>query len=611
MTFLDVVLVVAQFAAITIIGWTLSGLVVEWLFGREEIGLPERALFAIASFVLFAIALTTIHIVTGGAVFGSPFVVPLVGLAVIVLGARRDGLRVPEVPWRPVVVALSVLLALFVIPMFVAGSSVREGDPPWHMGWTHELLDGQPLPDGPAPEFGRNAYPWGWHGVLATTTRLVPGSSPLLSHETLHVVLVLAIPLAAACLARRVRCDAGWFAAAAAALIAGFGWLGGTVPGFVASPTEARYGADRVAASPNSVYELFPPALPREMGLLLLACGAVLLMFGLRRDDERAWIAAGAIAGCAALVSFPMLIPALLWIALCAFLSPAGRRMARCARAAVPALVLFALWFGPLVFWYVTEGGFVDVVPVLGVEWPLPTALSAWGLLLPLAVVGIVLVMRDRDLEARALLGFAVVSAVLVGLAVARRAFGWGLEGNETLLHQGRMWPVAHLVAAALGGIALNALFRRSKGGRIAAVAIVAVGVISLVMSSAGLVSLIGDRKKGFVYADEDIDEGSFVRAAAEHLSPGDVVEVGDNDALAFKLFEFSGVALANYDDPRLEGNEVRIRYRDLAERYMTQMEAGGFEATHVVVEADVDVAGSVLEEGEYRGRKWKLVDVR
>ena len=609
MTVLELSLVVLQVILFLTVGWCLASLVIALFLNERDLGWPERSLFAIGGSCVFAIALMIAHILSGGAVFSNPFVVPVAAIVTVAAALSTGSLEV-SFP-RNALFAVVLLLALFVVPVFLAGSTVREGDPPWHMGWTHELLDGQPLPDGHAPEFGRNAYPWGWHGIIATTTRLVPGADPLLAHEALHVVFVLAIPLAAACLARRVRAEAGWYAAGAASLIAGFGWISAMETDFVATPTEARHGADMVVASPNSVYELFPPALPREMGLVLVGLVGTLLLFALRERRASWWYGAGIVAGCAGLVSFPMLIPALLW-GFVGALFARRERLRALLRVVIPALALFALWMGPLVYWYLTQGGFVDVVPVLGVEWSLITALSAWGILLPLAVWGAVLLARSLDVQAKVLLGFAASSVALILIAVLRREFGWGLEGNQTLLHQGRMWPVAHLLGAAFAGVALAHLVsllarRHAMRSRLAVGAIFAFGSISLLLSIPALTQLIDDREKGFVYADEDLTSGSFVREAANHLSPGDVLS-SDDDALAFKLFEFSGVSLADYDDPRLEGNDARIRYRDLAARYVERIESGGFEPTHAVVEEGSAPAGQVLEAGEYEGREWSLV---
>ncbi|MBW3535393.1 MAG: hypothetical protein KY453_09295, partial [Gemmatimonadetes bacterium] len=75
--------------------------------------------------------------------------------------------------------------------------------------------------------------------------------------------------------------------------------------------------------------------------------------------------------------------------------------------------------------------------------------------------------------------------------AVARGRFDWDVAGNATLLHQGRMWPPAHLLGAVFAGIALAALFGwcRRRGPRIATAAVVSVfalGSLSPVLASQG-----------------------------------------------------------------------------------------------------------------------------
>src|SRR5918999_2588691 len=269
------------------------------------IGGPERALLAVAGFVAFASALMVAHILTGGAVFGLPGIVPAAA-AVLVWRTRREALRWATLSTTPSisVAALGLTLAaLYVVPVVAAGSGLRTGDLPWHGGWTEQLLGGQPVPTGPAPVFGTNAYPWGVHALSATMVRLVPGTSVPVAAEALHVLVVAAIPLAGAVVARRIRSDAGTWGAAATGLIGGFGWLAVRSPALVTSPSEARIGADLVIASPNAVYELLPPGLPRELGLVLLVAAAVLVLGAAAQPSRRAAVGAGIATGLVGLVS--------------------------------------------------------------------------------------------------------------------------------------------------------------------------------------------------------------------------------------------------------------------------------------------------------------------
>jgi hypothetical protein len=612
---------VAQASALYLVGWLLGNRLLRFAsragWSPDVIGLPERALAGVVGAVAFCSVLMVAHIVTGGSVFGNAWVVPIASL-VVVAGGLRNPARPRRVSWVPVAGAAVVLALLYLTPVVIAGSGVRTGDSPWHLGWSQQLLSGDPLPTGPAPEFGRNAYPWGLHAVIATFVRLVPGSDALVAHEALHLFILGAIPLAAACLARLIDRRAGWPAAGAASLIGGWGWISAGAPAFALSPSLAHNGADLVVASPNSVYELFPPALPRELGLVLLAAGGVLIARAVSSTDRRPAIAAGIVVGLAGLVSVPMLLVALVW--LCCGLPalgprPARRRAARAGLAALVAFATVAVWLAPVVVLYIDFGGFVDITPELGVEWPLPSALWSWGLLLPLAALGLGLTVRRASGPGpKAVVVFAAATALLLALAIARGRLGWNLGGNATLLHQGRMWPAAHLLGAAFGGVALLAILDRAarRSDRLAGVALAAVlaaGVISPVFASTRLSDVMKDNHKGFLYNHANFEDGSFVRRAARELDAGDIVRVDGSDGLGFALFQFAGVKLASFDDDRLTGNDLRIRYAELAKMWDERVRDGGFEADFTVVAASEAASGvPVLARGSWQGDEWVLL---
>jgi hypothetical protein len=496
--------------------------------------------------------------------------------------------------------------------LLTGGSGVRTGDPPWHLGWTEQLLAGESVPTGPAPELARNAYPWGYHAILATTVRLVPGSDPLIAHEAMHVLLIAAIPLAAACLARTVNRRAGMAAAAAAGLVGGFGWLVAGSSEFVASPSEARFGADLVVASPNSVYELFPPALPREVALVALGAATVLLALAVRTGDRRLQVAAGGAMGMVGLVSVPMLLTAVVWIVTVCLVAATSDRIRASATILGSAIGVFILWAGPLAGNYIRFGGFVDITPQLGVEWAFPTALASWGILLPLAAAGLILVVTTQPpVVARVLIACVAGSCVLLALSIARARLDWGVFANETLLHQGRIWPPLHLLGAALAGIAVTTGYgwvrARSRKLAVTIVTIVmAVGAASPVVAARGLTGILDLNLKGFIYDGTDLATDSFARRAAPMLGPDDVVAVEGSDDLAFLMFQLSGVRLASYDDPRLDGNELRIRFADLAREWDALVAAGGFEADFVVRRAEDPVAGAVAS-GLFNGEMWVM----
>lgn len=631
-----------QVAVALVVGyatWSAAARVVPRL-QRDEAGwgLPEQLLFSIVGFVAFSIVVMIANIVTGGAAFGTVWVGPLVAVGVMVasrraiLGMARNvvaALRFPGVARRalPWVAAALLLGALYVWPALHGGSGARTGDVPSHLGWTAELLGGESVPSGPAPHVPDNAYPWGLHAVMAALVRLAPGTDALMAVDALHVLLVAALPLAAACLARRLRPGAGWAGAACFALLGGFGWASAGKPDFALSPSDARYGADLVVASPNSLYELFPPSLPRELGLLMLGGTAVLLLTAsigpATRRARTTTVAAGLCAGMTGLVSMPLFVCAVSFCIAAGLLAPARARLRALTASLLPALGVFSLWLGPVVAGYLREGGFVDITARLGVEWSPLSALASWGLLFPLAVAGVVFTARrvseNRDAGAArrlpiVFLALLAAAVLLLALAYARRAFDWQIASNATLLHTGRFWPALHLFGSALAGVALVAFFGLlAKRSRVLAAGVTAallgVGAVSPAYASVALGRVIREHDDGYVYGAPDLRAGSFVRRAAVQLGPGDVLRVDGPPELAYAIFQFSGVRLAAYDDARFEGNDLRIRYADLAAKWNEVAAEGGYEAGYLVRrEGNHPAPGEPVATGSFEGTRWWLL---
>ncbi|HWC13760.1 MAG TPA: hypothetical protein VG929_04110 [Actinomycetota bacterium] len=610
-------LTLLQTAAVLGLGRGVVSLVAPALgFDHRSLGPPERWLFAALGFVAFAIASMLIHIVSSGWWFGQRWPVPATAAIVAGIAARRSGARWVTPRVSPAVVVLAVVVvALYALPGIVGGSSLRTGDPPWHLGWTEQLLGGESRPEGPAPEpFARNAYPWGYHAALATMSRVVPGSDPVVAHEALQLLLVMWLPLSASCLARVVNPRAGLAGAAAFSLVGGFGWVRAQTPDFIESPLEARYGADLVVASPNSVYELLPPALPRELGLVLLACSALLVLTSMTSRSLPRAAAAGAAIGLVGVVSVPMLTSAVAWALAAAFVARRELSSRAVAVVAVAALATFALWAAPVAVDQLRYDGFVDVSPRSGVEWPIPSGLAAWGLLLPLAAAGVAVTLGQPPVLRRGFVAFAVAAAGLLLIAWLRQRSGWGVFANETALHHGRFWPPAHLVAGALAGVAITVgyawLARRSVALAATTVGIVlAFAAMSPVFASVALTETIRAGEKGFLYGTADLQRGSFVRSAASVMDPDDVVFVEDDGLLGFYLWQFSGVRVANVEGTP-EHNPWRIRYRSLAASWREAIEDRAIEPDWLVT-TEPGAAEPVVGPGTFRDRRWVLVRPR
>lgn len=630
-----------QLVLISVVGFATGELLLRWAglmpkrykptdetfrFELIWVGITERILSALVGIVVFSVALMAAHIVTTGWAFNNPVVVPLAGAMVVALWWRG---RVPMPRPRPtsylkLAALVAGLLMIYALPGFVAGSSVRTGDPPWHLGWTEQLLAGEPVPVGPAPQFGANAYPWGLHATMATMVRIAPGTDSLIALESLHLLLIAGLPIAAACLAFRLHRNAGWLAAAAVALIGGFGWVGSGGPDFITSPDRARYGADLVVASPNSVYELLPPALPRELGVILLGAAGLFAVMAARNRIRRVELLAGFTAGLAGLVSVPMFVSALIWMFVVGLV--AAEHRARFIKHTVGgATLVFALWGLPVFIQYIAYGGFVNITPQLGKEWSLLTALASWGLLLPLAALGVALALKQRSVEDRALVAFVTGTAAVLALAILRGVFDWDLWGNATLLHQGRVWPPLHLLGGVFAGAGLVWLYEKMRPRMLAVamvVALLGIGALSPLFASVSLTEKMEERAAGFIYGGDDFQaDNSFIRRASDHLGSDDTLLVVDSNTLAFHLFEFSGVRLAAYDHPNLATNDLRIRYADLAADWAAQMATKPFSPNFVAAPADsefgMSVAGSPggagfakRATGTYEGQEWLLIEL-
>jgi hypothetical protein len=237
-------------------------------------------------------------------------------------------------------------------------------------------------------------------------------------------------------------------------------------------------------------------------------------------------------------------------------------------------------------------------------------------LLLPLAVFGLVRIVRSSE-RSQPLVSILVGTFLLLLVAVLRGVFDWGLAGNATLLHQGRVWPAAHLLAGVLAGHALGGAFagkkRRSVDLAFLGVAAVFVaGAVSLVVARESLHEVMEARQAGYEYASPDIrDASGFLRQATPFLGPDDVVEVVGSDRLAFRLFEFSGAKIARFDDPRLGSNDLRIRYEHLAEAWDERMAEGGFDADFVARRSQSPGPDEeLLTSGTFGGESWSLFRV-
>src|SRR5680860_1910059 len=88
----DLIRILGLAALVVVVGWVCAEGLLRAIFRSvipDEIGLPERALGAIGSFVALAVVFMITNLVTGGATFGVAAVVPVIGAGVLVYGLLR------------------------------------------------------------------------------------------------------------------------------------------------------------------------------------------------------------------------------------------------------------------------------------------------------------------------------------------------------------------------------------------------------------------------------------------------------------------------------------------------------------------------------------------
>ena len=340
------------------------------------------------------------------------------------------------------------------------------GDLLYHWGLTHGLLRGELPPGGPyegLPAY----YPPGFHAVIAVFSAItavsVESATLLLGFAWLPV-----LPLATFALARYVTGRAE-IALLAAAL---------TVFGGAFDLGDGRLWVNSLFLVGQQAYPLFPRDL--VFGLLPLAVLAFLRALA----SERAWawaVVAGALLGACALIQVQLLLPipiALFVAALATAIIDPGRRGAAALALVVTgglASIAISPWLFDTLATIRRNGG----VALDSAETLLPARIGLWdyprefGLLLPLALVGIGLVLvhlRDRNPIVSGLsprrsetpLVLVAWFAVPWVMAVFYDP-GWPLEDA---LRPQRLWLLSSQPGAILAAIGLVALARYVVGAR-------------------------------------------------------------------------------------------------------------------------------------------------
>src|SRR5436305_7649771 len=248
-----------------------------------------------------------------------PLRIVVVAAAAAAVVLRRP--KLPAIDWRRVALP-AVAAALVSMPVWLApGGAYPGSDILWHEGWIHQLTGGMPAPGGIYAHVP-NAYPWLEHSLAALIVSLF-GIDVAAALGAVEYLMLLVLGLGSYLLARSLRLGeraAGWSSALAIGG-GGIGWLlaGGPAAllsvahyGNATTPPGLRpyvqgldaYGGDLLLSpAPTPALGNVPPALPRELGLVLLPVVLWLAIGAAGERSVRRAAAAGAVAGLATLAS--------------------------------------------------------------------------------------------------------------------------------------------------------------------------------------------------------------------------------------------------------------------------------------------------------------------
>jgi hypothetical protein len=484
----------------------------------------------------------------GMGVLGYPWLLRLVVALGLGACAARAGavLRPTRPPLLPAVPTVLISVALAWPLLRVTSHGLGGGDMLWHLGWIRQLSGGLAEPGGPYAGVP-DAYPWLYHALVAGIGQTLPGELP-------PAFLVLQL-------------------SGTAALAIGI-WLLGRALGFAGAPATwsvviALGGggagwlyAQRIAASPNMndhARRLFhgdlvlspaptpalanvAPLLPRDLGIAL---APLVIWFGVTALRERR---PGIELAAGAMVAFlTLLAPVAGLFAVVALSSVAivVRRLPSIVIVAAAAGVL--VWLVPLLRDAHRLGGLRSTSTIPPVSPSAADSLVIFGLILPLAVVGVAAGARRSGIDRR--VGAALLAACLATLFLALT-----LEGDATHTLPALARGVRYLALAAVGlslpaGLGAAAVMQTiaRRPARVLATGVLA----SLLLASAA---------DGSVWQARNLER----RAAADsfgcfdeaRLSARDTV-VAPADEVGLRVFAQTGAHVLYLSRPRLRFRRV------------------------------------------------------
>ena len=543
----------------------------------SKTGLDETTRWGLSLFGLcaFAFVMMLVHLLTQGWLYSHPVAVRSITLVVVVaLTIRRMRTRVMRDRSHLWIAGLLLLASVSIWGSPVARMMplTATADTQLHNGWIDQLMAGDTTFGAVLTGEVPNYYPWMFHSVGAITTTLTPGETPYHALAPIQLVQVGGCVLALFALGRTLtkRAMTGFGAALLGALSGGFGFVFLDGLDVVADPR----GGDGAAAlayqgdllfsrSFNVGFHNLAPPFPRDLAFGLLISFVALL--AIRARSTTAWteIAAGLCLGFVGLTGGEtFIVGATLAVVVAVFDSPS--RVLSLARILGPALLVYGIWFVPMVVNYASLGGFVSITHIIPVTLPATAILVSWGLATPFAVTGAIVYARKFAGDRAVRLCFLVV--VTAGLLLAASAVIPEFLGDafDTLGRKHRYWPIFYLAVALVGALGLThvltALRERSRPLGVAAfVATTAIAWASPVVASVALPTHIG-LHPGITEAMRQ--EPGALLYELRRRGPGCTVAAPQE--ISREVFSYTGFRMLLWTGNWFGDNRARIRWADI-----------------------------------------------
>jgi hypothetical protein len=549
-------------------------------FLRDKADMVTRLGLSLAGVCAFSLALMVAHMATGGAVFSNPWLVRgPTAAAVIALSIRKIGRREANGSWWLWLgVALLAATIVWGTPVFRMLPLTSTADTQLHNGWIRQLMNGETTPGAVITGDVPNYYPWLFHALGGLTTYLTPGRNPYYALGPLQLMITTGALLAWFALGRSLVGNRIGGAAGAV-----FGALAGGV-GFVllrgldvvinprSEEGEAalRYAGDLLfTRSYNIAFHNIAPPFPRDLAFALMAVFVLLLAQAIKQPTTQRFVLAGTCLGLVGLTGGETFIASLVVVALVIVLPWGLSRLLVAAALAIPALALYALWAVPIAVNYARLGGFVTITHIVPIDLPAYAVAVAWGVTLPFALYGGLVVARswraDRSARFVAVLMLGLIAALAIATLIPL-LFG---EGFDTLGRRHRYWPLTYLGVAAVAVFGATKLAAKIRSRFVIAMTCAAVGALALASPVAASIALPVRAGTEAVLSEAlEREPGSVLNAVDR--APGHSCVVAAPQEIAREVFSYTGYRLVLWTGTWFGTNRARIRWADIYDHIAT-----------------------------------------